>query len=72
MTDLDAHDPAARSDLREQVRQGTLRRMERALVDAKATIRGLVDGGCPPGDERVREAALARDRLVASIQEVTG
>lgn len=72
MPDDSAHDPVPPSDLREQVRQGTLRRMERALIEAETTLKGLLDGGCPPGDARVREASMARDRLIASIEEVGG
>lgn len=61
--------PGARS-LREEVREGTLRRMRRALIEAEAVLQRLLDGGCLPGDERIREAEEARDRLIASIKEV--
>ncbi|WP_247635941.1 hypothetical protein [Methylobacterium sp. 37f] len=46
--------------------------MERALIEAETTLKGLLDGGCPPGDARVQEASMARGRLIASIEEVGG
>lgn len=55
------------SDLREEVRLGTLRRMRRALAETDARLERLRADGRPPGDEEVHEAAAYRDRLVASI-----
>ena len=59
-------------DLREEVRLGTLRRMRRALAETDARLERLRADGRPPGDAQVQEAAAYRDRLVASIAEVSG
>lgn len=58
------------SELREEVRLGTLRRMRRALAETEDRLARLRDDGRSPNDREVREAEAYRDALGRDIGEV--
>ncbi|KQO91649.1 protein of unknown function [Methylorubrum extorquens] len=60
------------SELREEVRLGTLRRMRQALAETEDRLARLRDDGRSPDDREVREAEAYRDALARDIGEVAG
>lgn len=58
------------SELREEIRTGTLRRMRRALAETEDRLARLRDDGRSPDDREVREAEAYRGALARDIGEV--
>lgn len=62
--------PRRPGELREDVREGTLRRMRRALAETEAKLDRLRADGRAPGDAQVLEAEAWRDGLIRDIEEM--
>lgn len=56
--------------LREQIREGTLRRMQRALAETEDQLARLRDEGRPSGDQEIQKASAWRDAIVRDIEEM--
>ncbi len=56
--------------LRDQIREGTLRRMRQSLAETEDRVARLRDEGRSPDDQAIRQAVAWRAALIRDIEEM--